>query len=305
MMKRIAKWLRANLDGAVVLGIAFTAVAIQAIDIFGDAISQELAAGFVGAATLAVLGLLAMMLLRDRQEMARAVRDTTAVRLLYGSEIGQQHTLSRRDTDQWVCKGGTGSYLRAVTLPMLLEKARREQRTLRMQIEILDPGNVPLCQADAQYRTSLQPQGDAAGRPWTAERIRKQCYATVLAAYWHGQQSEFLTIDLAVSAGTTTFRWDLSASGVIMTQRNPTTPALFFERGKPHYQDFTRELAVSFRQARQIPLGYRGDLTPPAEPSLEQVRRLFTHLSLPLPATYTDRDVSEIVRYALRPENPF
>ncbi|WP_067825618.1 hypothetical protein [Nocardia inohanensis] len=304
MTKRIAKWLRANLDGVVVLGIALIAVLIQCLDTFSDAIPEDKAAGFVGAATLAVLALLATMLLRDRQEMVRAVRDTTAVRLLYGSEIGQQHALARRDTDQWVCKGGTGSYLRAVTLPMLLEKARREQRTLRVQIEILDPNDVPLCQADAQYRTSLQPQG-AAGRPWTTERIRRQCFATVLAAYWHARLSEFLTIDLAVSSGTTTFRWDLSASGVIMTQRNPTTPALFFERGKPHYQDFTRELAVSFRQARQIPLGYRGDLTPPAEPSLEQVRRLFVQLALPLPTSYTDRDVDEIVRYALRPENPF
>ncbi|WP_431971696.1 hypothetical protein [Nocardia sp. bgisy134] len=296
-MARLLSWLRNNIDGVVALLLALVVGILAVLDLID--VDQ------VNAVVLLVLGLLATTLLRDRHLSAQAVRDASSVRLLYGPEIGHAHTLARRDTEQWIFKGGTGTYIRAVTLRACVENARREQRPLRMQLEILDPTNEPLCKTYAQFRSSLTPEADRTGELWTTERTRKEAFATVLAACWYRQRFTFLTIDVGLSSVMTTFRWDLSSSCVIVTQDNPNTPALMFERDKPYYRDFSRELVASFKQTRQVPLSRSEELPLADEPSVDQARALFDALGLSLPTSYTDRDVADVVRRALQPRNPY
>ncbi|WP_433655981.1 hypothetical protein ACQPW1_33540 [Nocardia sp. CA-128927] len=296
-MARWLIWLRNNVDGVVALVLAVTVGLLAVIDV--------IPVDNVNAAMLLVLALLATTLLRDRHLSAKAMRDANSVQLLSGPEIGHALTLSRRGTEQWIFKGGTGTYIRAVTLRECVENARREQRPLRMQLEILDPTNEVLCKTYAQYRSSLSPEADRTGELWTTERTRKEAFATVLAACWYRQRFTFLTIDVGLSTVMTTFRWDLSSSCVIVTQDNPNTPALMFERDKPHYRDFNRELVASFKQTRQVPLSRSEELQLSDEPTVDQVRSLFQILSLELPAAFTDRDVADIVRRALQPRNPY
>ncbi|AYF77196.1 hypothetical protein D7D52_29020 [Nocardia yunnanensis] len=298
-MLRFVNWLRLNIDGVVTLLIAATVILLEVLD------KTNAGSNLVSGAILLVLSLLAVTILRDRNRIARLVQESAAVRMLYGAEIDQAHARARRTTDRWIHRGGTGTFLRVTTLPYFLERARAEHQLLTVQVEILDPGNEQLCQAEALYRNSLQPRGDANGRPWTADRIRKQSYATVLACAWYRQQSEFLTVDLALSSALTTYRWDMSDDVVIMNQRGANTPALLFEHGKTQYSDLARELAVSFKQGRPIALGRDTELRPPSEPTIVQTRRVLDQVGLPLPSVYTDDDVVEIVEYALRPVNTF
>lgn len=302
MLTRSVRWLALNIDGFVTLVVATIAIGLELIDkAAGNAINQNLTNG----AILLVLSLLTVTILRDRSRTTRLVRESSAVQLLYGAEIDQAHATARRDTDTWIYKGGTGTYLRAETLPFFLRRVRAEQHLLNMRVEILDPGDEELCRIEAQYRNSLQPGGDEHGRPWTVDRIRKQSYATVLACAWYRQQSELLTIELALSSRVTTYRWDMSDSVVIMNQRGANTPALLFERGKTQYSDFTRELALSFKQGRAVPMNRDSQLRAPQEPTTQQVRALLDGLGLALPHIYGDDDVVEIVEYALRPSNTF
>ncbi|MFI6167015.1 hypothetical protein ACIBCN_09510 [Nocardia sp. NPDC051052] len=296
-MARLLIWLRNNVDGFVALVLAVTVGLLTVIDV--------IPVDNVNAAVLLVLALLATTLLRDRHLSSKAMRDATSVQLLYGPEIGHAHTLARRGTEQWIFKGGTGTYIRAVTLRECVENARREQRPLRMQLEILDPTNEVLCKTYAQFRSSLSPEADRTGELWTTERTRKEAFATVLAACWYRQRFTFLTIDVGLSTVMTTFRWDLSSSCVIVTQDNPNTPALMFERDKPYYRDFNRELVASFKQTHQVALSRSEELPLSDEPTVDQVRSLFQLLSLELPAAFTDRDVADIVRRALQPRNPY
>ncbi|MFI6043469.1 hypothetical protein ACIA8C_17685 [Nocardia sp. NPDC051321] len=296
-MARLLIWLRNNVDGVVALVLAVTVGLLTVIDV--------IPVDNVNAAMLLVLALLATTLLRDRHLSAKAMRDANSVQLLSGPEIGHALTLARRGTEQWIFKGGTGTYIRAVTLRECVENARREQRPLRMQLEILDPTSEVLCKTYAQYRSSLSPEADRTGELWTTERTRKEAFATVLAACWYRQRFTFLTIDVGLSTVMTTFRWDLSSSCVIVTQDNPNTPALMFERDKPHYRDFNRELVASFKQTRQVELSRSEELPLSDEPTVDQVRSLFQLLSLELPAAFTDRDVADIVRRALQPRNPY
>lgn len=296
-MTRFLTWLRTNVDGFFALVIALAVGLLGVLDVVG--------ATEVSAAILLILALLAATLLRDRQLSARAVRDASAVKLLSGAEIGQAHAEARAGTEHWAFKGGTGTYVRAVTLPDCVEHARRQQRPLRVQLEILDPTNENLCKTYAQFRSSLVPTADRTGETWTLDRTRKESYATVLAACWYRQRFTFLTIEIGLSSVMTTFRWDLSSSCVIMTQDNPNTPALLFEKDRPHYRDFSRELVASFKQTRRVPLDRADDLTLGDEPTVEETRKLFALLELDLPTSFTDRDVADVVRKAIRPKNPY
>jgi hypothetical protein len=296
-MIRFTKWLRANADGAVALLVAVTVGILAVLDVLG---TQQ-----INAAVLLVLALIAVTLLKDRISTSKALSDTQTVRQLSGVQVGQNYAEARRHTEVWTFKGGTGTYLRAVTLKECIENARREGRPLRMQIEIIDPTDEALCLAYARFRSSMTPGPDGTGETWTFERTRKESFATVLAACWYRQRFNFLTIEVGLSQVMSTFRWDLSSHSVIMTQDDPSDPALMFAKGSPYYRAYSRELVASFRQARRVDLDKASDLQLSTEPTIEETRKLFSMLELELPRSFTDRDVADVIGKALRAKNPY
>ena len=333
-MTRLIAWVVTNLDAFIGLVLALT---VAVLGLTNDAVSQEV----VNSAILLVLGLLAQAVLRDRlrrrtteREIRQVIVDTrdrltdlvpqmreitgpegalnrareaidsvSMVRVLHGSEVGQALADARRHTDQWSFKGGTGTFLRAVTLPDCLEHARRRNATLTVAIEIIDPTDEEVCERYARFRRSLDP--DAPGEPWTVDRTRKESYATVLAACWHLQRSGLLTVDVRLSAQMTTFRYDLSSSCVVITQENPQTPALRIDRGEVYYNRYNIELDYSRRQSRRVPIEAAAQVKLDDEPSVEQVRRLFTALGLTLPRSFGDREVAGIIGKAVQARNPY
>lgn len=301
-MASFTRWISRNADGVLALLIAATVGILAVLDVFG---TNVLGPDTINAAVLLVLALLAATLLKDRQSASKALTDTTTARQLRGAEVSQELAEARRQTDQWIFKGGTGTYLRAVTLKECVENARTEKRPLRMQLEIIDPADEALCKTYAQFRSSLTPGPDGTGEPWTFERTRKEAFATILAACWYRQRFTFLMIDVGLSSVMTTFRWDLSSRCVIMTQEDPAGPALMFDRDKPYYRAYSRELMASFNQARRVPIDKASDLVLSEEPTVEETRKLFSTLTLELPGSYTDRDVSELIVKALRAKNPY
>jgi hypothetical protein len=301
-MAPLTKWLGRNVDGVLALLIAATVGILALLDVFG---TNVLGADTINAAILLVLALLAATLLKDRRSASKAIADTTTARQLRGAEVSQELAEARRHTDQWIFKGGTGTYLRAVTLKECVENARRDKRPLRVQLEIIDPTKEVLCKAYAQFRSSLTPGPDGTGEPWTFERTRKEAFATILAACWYRQHFTFLTIDVGLSSIMTTFRWDLSSRCVIMTQEDAAGPSLMFERDKPYYQAYSRELMASFNQARRVPIDNASDLVLSEEPTVEEVRKLFSILELELPRSYTDRDITELIVKVLKAKNPY
>jgi hypothetical protein len=296
-MARFTRWLRANADAVVALLVAVTVGNLGLLHLLGPE--------RVNAAILLVLALLAAALLKDRQSASKLLAATSAVRQLSSVEVSQEHAEARRHTEQWIYKGGTGTYLRAVTLKECIEHARREQRPLRMQLEIIDPTNKTLCTAYSQFRSSLTPGPDSTGETWTFERTRKEAFATILAACWYRQRFTLLTIEVGLSEMMTTFRWDLSSDRVIMTQDDQSGPALIFAKGNPYYRAYSRELEASFRQARRVDIEKASELQLSKEPTIEETRKLFTMLELDLPRSFTDRDVSDVIAKALRAKNPY
>ncbi|MBV8541515.1 MAG: hypothetical protein JO063_05265 [Pseudonocardiales bacterium] len=294
---RFTRWLRANVDAVVALLIAVTAGILRLLNVLG--------AESVNSAILIVLALLAATLLKDRLAASKLLADASAVRQLSSAEVSQEHAEAHRHTEQWIFKGGTGTYLRAVTLKECIKHARKEHRPLRMRLEIIDPTNETLCTAYAQFRSALAAGPDGTGEIWTFERTRKEAFATILAACWYRQRFPFLTIEVGLSEMMTTFRWDLSSDNVIMTQDDQSSPALMFAKGKPYYRAYSRELEASFRQARRVDLERAIGLQLSTEPTIDETRKLFTMLELDLPRSFTDSDVSDVIAKAIQAKNPY
>jgi hypothetical protein len=235
----------------------------------------------------------------------RLLNENSYIRVLHGAEVGQALEEARRNTDRWAFKGGTGTFLRAVTLRECVHAARRKKHTLHMQVEIIDPANEKVCEDYAQFRRSLSDQPDSTGEIWTVERTRKESYATVLAACWYWQRFSFLTIEVGLSSVMTTFRMDMTPQRLIITQEDPQFPAMMLEPGRYYYEFYSRELMASLRQSRQVPINQLDRAALSDEPTVDEARKLFAELDLPIPRSFTDRDVADIIGRALQAKNPY
>ncbi|HKT04172.1 MAG TPA: hypothetical protein VJT31_32005 [Rugosimonospora sp.] len=331
-MKRLVLWVASNLD-------AFSAL-VLALSVGALGLTTGVPQGVVDSAILLTLAVLAESILRDRwrrggteQEVYQSVQQSAAVlrelprqlsevdelvgsaraafnqasmvRMLTGAEVGQVQAEARQRTDLWYFKGGTGTFIRAVTLPECIENARRRRGTLDFRIEILDPSNEEVCDLYARFRRSLSDRPDATGELWTVDRTRKESYATILAACWHQQRSGLLRIDVWLSPLMSTFRADLSSSCVIITQEDPSVPAMMIDSDKIHYRRWNIELQYSREQARKVPIEQAKQVVLDDEPTVEQTRRLFSALTIPLPRSFGDREVSDIILKAIKARNPY
>ncbi|MDT3397663.1 hypothetical protein RKE29_13550 [Streptomyces sp. B1866] len=301
-------WAIRNLDGVVAVAVAVT---VGVLDIFSDLVSDQVASG----AILLVLASLVYGLLADRRRRVADIReasaglrqgidDVTMVRSLSGAELAETLRLAREDTDRWVFRGGTGTYLRAVTLPECVRLAQSRRRSLVVKLDIVNPADERVCLAYARFRQSFGRRPDAGpGDAWSADRTRKESYATVLAACWYRQRLDTLEIDVHLSSVAPALRFDLSSSCLVITQDDPRRVGLCVDRGRALYDYYVTELHQAREQA--VKLDLRAAVPLSDEPTVDEARRLFDGLGLPLPTALTDQDVGEIIDKALRAENPY
>ena len=301
-------WVIRNLDVIIAVGLGLT---IGLLDVFGDVVSDDVSSG----ATLLVLGALAVGSLTERvrrrsdirevsAETRRTLEDLAMVRSLSGSEVGEALKTARQETSRWYFKGGTGTYLRAVTLPRCVEIATRQRTPLTVKIDIINPGNEQTCSDYARFRHTFARQRNVtAENAWTTSRTRKESYATVLAACWFQQRLDTLDISVHLSSGVPTLRFDLSDSCLVITQDDPNRVSLLVARDQPLYDYYVTELHQSREHAVRLDLHGMPPLT--AEPTVDEVRAVFAHLNLELPAVFTDGDIGEIIDKALHAEDPY
>ncbi|WP_088795889.1 MULTISPECIES: hypothetical protein [unclassified Streptomyces] len=302
-------WVIRHFDGVVAIS---GAMVVGLMDIFSDAVSDNVTSG----ATLLVLAALVFGSLTERRRRVADIREATTgtqkaledlamVRSLSGTEVRRALDEARQNTDRWVFKGGTGTYLRAVTLPECVRKAQEQRRSLTMKIDIVNPSDAQACEAYARFRRTFDGgQADTGQRrTWSAERTRQESYATVLAACWHKQRLDVLEIDVHLSSVVPTLRFDLTDSCLIITQDDLRRVNLLVDRGRPLYDYYLTELHQAREQAVALDLHRAAPLSD--EPTVDEARQLFERLDLALPSTVTDTEVGEIIEKALHAENPY
>ena len=287
--------------------VAILLIVVMVVLAWADVVGQT----DISNTILLVLAVMTAGLLRDRftartmhRSMVSILNGAAEIRVLTGAQVGAELAAARDGTTVWRFRGGTGTYLRAVTLPELVRSARQNRRTLDVKIEIIDPSDQELCARYANFRNTLQTHAGADGEEWTVERTRKEAYSTILAAYWYKQRYALLTIAVGISSRMTTFRWDMSDRAVIVTQEDPAGQALVFAADKTYFRYWDVELGYSFAQARPVPIG-APTLALSAEPSVEDVVEVFKALDFPLPQSFGEHDVADIIARALQARNPY
>jgi len=182
-------WLIKEADAAVALTVAVIAGLFDVIPGVPDSTMRQI----VNQATLVVLGLLAINILRDRARRRpvemdvrealhdavdvlqklpakldrmdrledlvdrtnRMIDESSVLTVLARTEVSDKLAEMRRSTDRWIFKGGTGTYIRAVSLPECVNNARRERRALLVRLEIIDPTDEDVCGTYARFRQAV------------------------------------------------------------------------------------------------------------------------------------------------------
>lgn len=264
--------VRTQWDGLASLVAAILLTILSVLDV--------LPSDQVPTATLGVLALLCFAMIRanvDHDTMATAVETfetaavesnsqlassmaalSTEVRLaneLYGvphQAIGPSFIDVLSRTEFWKFKGGTGTYLRAETLPRLALSDTSGIR--KVWIEIVNPDNPQAREAYSNYRLDMLRQHSAYDSEyWLPERVRIESYATIVAAIWYISNHN-MQIKLALSSMVSSFRYDMSSEFVMITNENRSSTAFRAEAGSKFYARYKDELDLSFKQAQEVDL---------------------------------------------------
>jgi hypothetical protein len=328
----VLRWLGGNSDALIALATAAT------VGVLG--LAHEVSAATVDSAVLVALAALSLSVLRDRwhadaspdvrttlieahnslvrlpaqieritaidgmvADTRAALEEASTIRVLHGDEIDRALINARAEAREWIFRGGTATFVRAVALPECVRVARQNRRVLTVRMEILDPTNHDLCRRYTNYFRHGVEDPNEDERGWTTKGTQVELFATILAACWWKQHYPPLEIAVALSSTMTVFRWDMSQSYLFITERGPRFPAMMIKEGRFYYDYWRNELAESFNQARPVPLH---DAQPLSEqPTIDETRDLFLALGMRLPDEYTDKDVERIVEQALSANDPY
>jgi hypothetical protein len=320
---RLWSWFKRNVDTSTALVVA------AVISVLGQVATVD--PRTVNNAILAVLGLLAFAVIRDRgrdeardelivgaaeqtsrlltqmsadlQIVSRTSAQNAEIQLLTdGGALERDLTASRNSTHNWLFRGDTGTYIRAVTLPRIVERARTGAHELYLRLEILDPADAAVCDQYALYRRS---QAGSVER-WDRRQVEYECYATILACFRHWQSYPRLRPEIGLSRIVRTMRWELFDDALFITQEVPAQPAFKVPSGRLLYECTRTELDLSFDQSRRLELAPARSVrlsTTSRGPTYSEVRRLFSALRLPIPAAYGDADLNNIIGRVLPAQN--
>lgn len=273
--RTIKDWLgvlRHDPEPVVILVAAGTVAVLGATNVVAD-INTLLSATL---AVLAVLGFSALRQARRRRTELDQFGDTTASldqitrdlavlrdsvapatsieELSPGPAIRKAFENAVATTDWWRFRGGTGSFTRAWTLPKLAERSRGNAGAAWVvQLQIIDPRDEALCRSYTDYRAKLAShRSETTQVTWTVERVRLECFATILAAHWY-RQHEFLDVEVALNASFSTIRYDISATVAILTNEDRRFPALRAHDSGALYRVFRADFDRSFEGAPKLP----------------------------------------------------
>ena len=297
MFERIWKLCKAEWDSLITLFAAVVLTVLAGAGVLDESV--------VTSSIFAVLALLAFTILKGRvtgsdenpgvaglreslERVEEQVGASNVVQRVRPPHIGRRLEAACTTTRHYRFKGGTGTYLRAETLPRLV---RRPKVRPIIWIETLAPDDVELCERYGNYRHDLvESNGDAAVTPQTTEEVRVEAYATVIAAAWYSRNRN-IAVNLGLSSTMSTLRYDLTDEFVIVTNEDPTSTALLIgdDDDSSYLESVGLELLTSYDQSRRLDMTniqLRGTSFSP-----DDVRRVLRKLDLvPAGDTFLSND---------------
>jgi hypothetical protein len=201
-----------------------------------------------------------------QEALAQLLRQSP-VREVPPGEIGPEIDRLLEGSREWLFRGGSARYLRGFTLPRL--SARRTLDT-RVLIALLDPRDLHLCEAYAQYRSKIGRTDPEV----SARSIQAEILATIYLAGWYATRRR-LQPRIVLLRSFSQLRYDVGSDGLLVTVADRTRPALYASADSWYYRSLRDELEQMFHGNPEVELPTTLELFPSAisDASVEQVRR--------------------------------
>lgn len=243
-MKRFWHLLRTD-PAAVAEGIL--AIAATAAGVLGLLGWMPLKSERAAQAILVLGGLITLAFVieaRERRRVMRGLSDThkallelrgaSPLRPLEPNAIaGALQELLGKSTG-WLFRGGSARYLRKTTLPTL---AREKGQQVPVFIALLDPRDLDLCDAYANYRQKIgRRDPDVSSRSIQAEVL-----ATIYLAGWYALRTR-IDPKVVLLRSFSQLRYDIGSAGLVVTVADLSQPGLFAEAGTWYYKSLRDEL---------------------------------------------------------------
>jgi hypothetical protein len=227
-------------------------------------------------------------------------RTSTELQVVHPKDIRHRLEQHFSSTRSWWFSGSAGRYNRARVLPELAKASRAANASREVVLLLLDPVNEPLCNTYAEFRRGVRTGKDG---DWTVQRVRRDIYATVLAACVCSHSDPLLTVRVAIKQGASIFRSDLSDEQLVITREDPTEPALVCLRGSYFYEAFFEQMKYELRQARELDIAGNSI----AEDSLDRARarHLLSELGLATQQALSDDELDAILEEVRSGRHPY
>jgi hypothetical protein len=188
----------------------------------------------------------------------------------------------------WTFRGGMGRYTRAETLPVLVRRGRDSGTRRKIRIMLIDPDNARTCHSYASYRNGLA--SGSKGERLTADQVRDQILATIIAATRAGFAESMVDVELFVLPVWSVVRIDISDQYVIVTSEDRREPGLRADNGTHFYGTYAKDLDFLAKQGRSLPT--LESLNDASMSSPDDLPNLLNHLGL----NHNDLDQSRLAR---------
>jgi hypothetical protein len=205
-----------------------------------------------------------------------------------------------RACTQWHIRARTASYFARVVLPILRDNALRTGGSIRIKIQMLDPGNDEALHAYAVYRSNRP----GASAVWSAERVRTEIYSTILAAAVFRNEAPRLDIEIGFSPNFWVLSLELCDEIAFITGQNRGEPCLCIRRPSPLFSGWREDFDAGYSVCRivrpSVAAVRLGDLSRPSAATLGNIRSLFDSIGF---SGMPDSDLKEIASYMRREHN--
>lgn len=202
-------------------------------------------------------------------------------------------------TKLWWFDGSTGRYQRAKTLPEMGRLARADGTSRDVTIVLLDPTDEILCRRYANYRRGLL---SGKGKDWTVESVRRDLYATLLAACTYSD-TEPLTVTVGLKRTMSILRYDLSDSRLVITKEGRSDPAICCPSDSFYFDAYREDLRWALKQARPIDLS--AVVVPTGGFDRESARAAFRTMDVYTSALDNDGMVDRVIAEGQSTEHPY
>jgi len=165
--------------------------------------------------------------------------------IIQPKNIPAEFKAALQNTQSWVFKGSTGSWVRSEVLPNFKARSSAEHKAYTATLHLLDPRNKEACKAYADFRLSL---GDKKRN--TLESVQAGILATILNCIT--DQHTFFEIKVYLAQNFSTLRIDVSDECVLITKDQDAAPSLKCPKTSAYYQFYETDLIVQATQNQEI-----------------------------------------------------